>query len=87
MSCSSKWTAYYLLVLKFICFINILLQNLQILASFFIVSSQNGHNFVLVLLIPIIDAKDLNNAVGMPAGSSVTPKKVEPTAGLPFLVM
>ena len=86
MSCSSKWVAGYLLVLKFICFINILLQNLQLQASFFIVSSQNGHNFVLVLILSIIDAKDLNNTIGMPAGPSVTPKKVLPT-GLLFLVM
>lgn len=71
--------------LKFICFINILWQNLQLLASSFIVSSQNGHDFVLVLPKPIIDFRELNKIIGMPAGSNVTPKKVEPI-GLPFLV-
>ena len=67
------------------CFINILWQNLQVQASIFKVFSQNGHNFVVVLLIPIIDARDLNKT-GMPAGSSVTPKKVLP-AGLSFSAM
>ena len=74
------------MVLKFICFINILWQNLQSQAFSFIVFSQNGHNFVLVLLIPIIDAKDLNNTTGMLSWSNVTPKKVVPT-WLSFPVM
>ena len=79
------WPQSFFVVLKFICFIKILLQNLQVQASFCSVSSQNGHNFVVVLLIPIIDARDLNKT-GMPAGSSVTPKKVLP-AGLSFSAM
>ena len=46
--CSGKWGAGYLLVLRFIGFIKILWQKLQLQASSLIVSSQNGHNFVLV---------------------------------------
>jgi hypothetical protein len=68
------------------CFINIRLQNLQVQASSLMVSSQNGHSFVLAQLMPIIDARDLNIPAGMPSGSSETPKKVV-TAGLLFLVI
>ena len=74
------------LVLKFICFINILLQNLQLQASFFIVSSQNGHNFVVVWLIPIIDARDLNIPIGISAWPSALPEKELPK-GLSFLIV
>jgi len=62
----------------------ILLQNLQLQASFGSVSSQNGHNFVVVQFIPIIVASDLNKT-GMPAGSNATPQKVL-QAGLFFSV-
>ena len=67
------------------CFINILWQNLQAQASIRSVFSQNGHNFVVVLLIPIINARDFNKT-GMLAESSATPKKVLP-AKIPFSVM
>jgi hypothetical protein len=71
---------------KFIFFIKVLLQKLQTHASFLIVSSQKGHNFVMVQSKLIFAAKDFSITVGMPAGLSVTPRKVAPKE-LFFLLM